>query len=113
MSELNATSNPPESTGSRRPVGLIVVVACFVVFLAVSLLTKQQDDGNTAKRIGIILAAGLTLTMYSFLFGDNVFFKMAENLYVGVALGYGMVLSWYQVFKPELYDPLFRAAVFV
>lgn len=55
---------------------------------------------------GIVLAAGLTLTMYSFLYKDNPAFKIGENLYVGVALGYTIIITWFNALKPDLYDPL-------
>ena len=32
--------------------------------------------------------AGITLSLYSFLYKDNPLFKFAENLYVGVAAAY-------------------------
>lgn len=56
---------------------------------------------------GIMIAAGLTLAMYSFLYKDNPAFKIAENLYVGVALGYTVIITWYNALKPDIYDPLF------
>ncbi|OHB39301.1 MAG: hypothetical protein A3C38_01975 [Planctomycetes bacterium RIFCSPHIGHO2_02_FULL_50_42] len=56
---------------------------------------------------GIVIAVGLTLAMYSFLYKDNPAFKIAENLYVGVALGYTVIITWYNALKPDIYDPLF------
>jgi hypothetical protein len=47
--------------------------------------------------------------MYSFLYRDNALFKLAENLYVGVALGYTVVLTWRQALRPEVYDRFFNA----
>lgn len=58
--------------------------------------------------LGVILGAGLTLAFYSFLYKDNPFFKAAEHLYVGVGLGYLIVLSWFQYLKGELYVPLLK-----
>lgn len=55
---------------------------------------------------GIMIAAGLTLAIYSFLYKDNPAFKVAENLYVGVALGYTVIITWFNALKPDLYDPL-------
>ena len=55
---------------------------------------------------GIILGAGLTLAIYSFLYKDNPAFKIAENLYVGVSLGYTIIITWFNFLKPDLYDPL-------
>ncbi|OQD45348.1 hypothetical protein BIY37_09075 [Candidatus Brocadia sapporoensis] len=55
---------------------------------------------------GVILGAGLTLAIYSFLYKDNPAFKIAENLYVGVSLGYTIIITWFNFLKPDLYDSL-------
>lgn len=58
--------------------------------------------------IGLWLAGFLTLCVFSFLFGDNPFYKFAEHLYVGVSAGYYMCLGAWQNIKPEIIDPLMR-----
>jgi hypothetical protein len=81
------------------------------LFLGVSLW-RQTLAGiahHPFDSIGIIVAAGLTLIMYSFLYRDNPLFKIAENLYVGVSLGYSTVMGWREALRPEVFDPLFRA----
>src|SRR3989338_3428479 len=55
---------------------------------------------------GIMVAAGLTLAVYSFLYKDNPAFKVVENLYVGVALAYMVSITWFNARKPDLYGPL-------
>ena len=60
--------------------------------------------------IGIWVAAFLTLSIYSVLYQDNPFYRFAEHLFVGVSVGYGIVLSIYQGFIPFAWDP-FVAAV--
>jgi len=58
--------------------------------------------------IGVLLATFLTLSLYSFLYKDNPFFKAAEHLYVGVTVGYELTVSWFNILKPNLYAPLFK-----
>lgn len=58
--------------------------------------------------IGVWLAAGLTLCVFSFLYKDNPFYKFAEHLYVGVSAGYWCCLEYHNVFRPNLWDPLMR-----
>jgi len=99
----------PEAEEPRLPIGMFVAIGCLLVFLVVSYLRQDTTDKELRERLGIIVAAGLTLTMYSFLYRDNVLFKIAENIYVGVGLGFGTVMTWYQAIKPEVYDPLFTA----
>ena len=92
--EHSSTSND----GLRKSIEMGVLVLLMVVFVAVSLW--RQTIGGIGKNpfdsIGIIVAAGLTLVMYSFLYRDNPLFKIAENLYVGITLGYGAVMTWRQ-----------------
>jgi len=96
---------PNESIGpTQRAIEMAVAIALLLVFLGVSVLVEAPQD---AKRLGVIVGAGLTLVMYSFLYRDNPLFKIAENLYVGVALGYGAILTWQQSLKPEIVQPLF------
>jgi hypothetical protein len=106
-------AEPAAATESerRRVIELIVLVACLALFLLVSLLVHGTElgYGDTRKHVGILIAAGLTLIMYSFLYRDNPLFKAAENFYVGISLGYGIITTWYLSLKTELYDPFFAA----
>jgi len=96
---------PDESISrTQRRVELAVLVLLLVGFLVVSLAVQAP---RSAKRLGVIVGAGLTLIMYSFLYRDNPLYKVAENLYVGVALGYGAILTWRLSLKPEIVSPLF------
>ena len=59
---------------------------------------------------GIWVAALLTLCIYSFLYRDNPFYRFAEHLFVGISVGYGIVLSIHQGFIPFAWKP-FEAAL--
>jgi hypothetical protein len=102
----------PEETTSRtrRTTEIVILVVGIVAFLVVSAAKKQPADAPDdwwVRRLGVIIAAGLTLIMYSFLYRDNPLFKVAENLFVGVALGYGAIITWRESLRPEIVDPLF------
>ena len=58
---------------------------------------------------GVWLAALLTLCILSFLYKDNPLYKLAEHLFVGISAGYYIVLNFWNVVIPNLYDPLMRA----
>jgi len=103
---------PEPTSPGRRTAEAIALVVCAVAFVAATALVKWPEGApakTSLEGVGIIIAAGLTLIMYSFLYRDNPLFKIAENLYVGVALGYGAVLTWYLSLKPEIVDPLVLA----
>lgn len=59
------------------------------------------------EMVGIWVAAILTLAIYSFLYDDNVVYRIVEYLFVGVANGYLLVVTFYQSVKPNLLDKIF------
>jgi len=54
--------------------------------------------------IGTWLAATLTLAIFSFLYKDNPFYKLAEHIYVGVSAGFWVIYVWSFDIKPMLID---------
>jgi hypothetical protein len=56
--------------------------------------------------IGIFIAAGLTLCIYSFLYKDNPFYKFAEHLFVGIAAGYTIAIAWHQIIVRLIWHPM-------
>jgi hypothetical protein len=57
-------------------------------------------DLNNLDLLGAILSFGLTLIVFSFIFGDNLLFRFAIHVFVGVAAGYAAVMTWYNVLLP-------------
>ena len=55
------------------------------------------------------IAALLTLCIFSFLYRDNPFYKFAEHLFVGVSAGYYIILNFWTVIVPNLWDPLSKS----
>ena len=72
-----------------------------------------MDHLTIAQSIGILIAAALTLMMYSFLYRDNFFYKFGEHLYVGISNGYFVNITWYQVLVPQFIVPFFRQQEYV
>ena len=58
---------------------------------------------------GIWVAAFLTLCIYSFLYRDNPFYRFAEHLFVGISVGYGIVIALHQGVIPLAWEPLSEA----
>ncbi len=56
--------------------------------------------------IGAWVATGLTLFIFSFLYKDNPLFKLAENLYVGVSVGYTIVKTYDTVIMHLIWKPI-------
>jgi len=64
---------------------------------------------SLSQDFGVWVAALLTLCVFSFLYKDNPLYKLAEHLFVGVSAGYYIVLNFWTVVVPNLFDPLYRA----
>ena len=59
--------------------------------------------------VGIWVATFFTLCIYSFLYRDNPFYRFAEHLFVGLSVGYGIVISIHQGLIPLGWDPFWGA----
>jgi hypothetical protein len=55
---------------------------------------------------GVTIAAFFTLSLYSFLYKDNIFYKLAEHIFAGISAGYYVGLIWHSVIKQQLWLPL-------
>jgi len=53
-----------------------------------------------------LVGAFFTLCIFSFLYKDNPFYQMAEQLLVGTSLGYGLVYTYERVLIPYVYQPI-------
>ena len=55
---------------------------------------------------GVWLSVFLTLSIFSYLYKDNPFYKAAEHLYIGVSAGYIAVMSYWTQIQPNLFGRL-------
>ena len=117
--EQQPSTNPPEA---RAPIsggmaaGLLLVALFLIVniYLYASGRLEQNAEGEAMSAmqvLGVMLAAGLTLAMYSFLYRDNPLFKLAEHLYLGVSVGYGITIAVHQYLAKQLYEPLIEPLI--
>jgi hypothetical protein len=63
------------------------------------------------RTIGLWIAAFFTLAIFSFLFGDNPFYKIAEAVLVGVSAAYWMVVGFWDVIVPNLVGKIWPTVV--
>ena len=59
------------------------------------------------RTFGIWVAALFTLFIFSFLYKDNPFYKIAEGVVVGVSAAYWMVVGFWTTLIPNLFGKLF------
>lgn len=60
--------------------------------------------------IGLLLGLFFTLSVLSYVFGDNGLFRVAIHIFIGVASGYAAVVAFYNIFWPQVLVPIFSGA---
>ena len=66
---------------------------------------------SVPRTIGLWCAAFFTLAIFSFLWGDNPFYKIAESVLVGVSAAYWMVVAFWDVIVPNLIGKIWPGVV--
>ena len=61
---------------------------------------------SPSRTVGVWVAALFTLFIFSFLYRDNVFYKFAESVVVGVSAAYWMVVAFWATIIPNLLGKL-------
>jgi hypothetical protein len=78
-----------------------------LVLVVLAALASAVASGHLSPRVlGIWVAALLTVSIFSFLYKDNRVYKLAEHLFIGVSAGYSVSLEYWNVFRPNLWNPL-------
>ena len=70
-------------------------------------------DGFNSEVFGTWVAALLTLSIFSFLYRDNPVYKLAEHIFIGVSAGYVVALEYWNVFIPNLWNPLISGGDYI
>lgn len=66
-------------------------------------------EAPVIETVGTVVGILLTLLVFSYLLGDNALYRLAEHIFVGVAVGYGVVIAFHNVLVPKLLAPLVAA----
>jgi len=95
---------------NRTAIAALVALILFLVVNDIQIFRHKLHVSQDSfwAGLGIMVGAGLTLAMYSFLYKDNPVFKFAEHLYIGVSVGYIIVITIYDTLMPNLFTPLFN-----
>lgn len=95
-------------TKSRMIVGLILVAALVGTFF-LTVVFKDRVPGENAflKTLGLFTGGWLTLCIFTFLYKDNPFYRLAEHVMVGLAMGYVTVFYTFQVLEQQWFNRLF------
>jgi len=63
-------------------------------------------NGDLLQFLEISVAGFLTLCIFSFLYKDNPFYRLAEHMYAGLSAGYYAGLIWQSVIMQQLWMPI-------
>jgi hypothetical protein len=58
------------------------------------------------EKLGLWIGAIMTFAIFSFLYKDNPFYKVAEQIFVGLSAGYWFVYTIFNIVMPNLIVPL-------
>ena len=77
-------------------------------FIAAQKANPAQTEITLSwpRTIGLWLAAFFTLAIFSFLYADNPFYKIAESLVVGVSAAYWGVIGFWDTLVPKMFGAL-------
>lgn len=67
-------------------------------------LTSWLSDSTAMGTLGLWLAVGATLGIYSILYKENPVYRLVEHMYIGAAAGYYSYIGWAQTLKPLWWD---------
>jgi hypothetical protein len=73
----------------------------------------MTDLGSTGEILGAFIGLVFTLMVFSYLLGDNVLFRFAIHVFIGVAAGFVMVMVFNNVIWPRLFLPLLTGDLLV
>lgn len=54
--------------------------------------------------LGVIISTLLTIMILSYILGDNPLFRLAEHIFVGVSIGYAVLVAVHNVFLPAIFQ---------
>ena len=72
---------------------------------------QNQYYFSLSRSIGVWVAAFFTLFIFSFLYKDNLFYKIAESVVIGVSAAYWMVVGFWTVIIPNLIGKIWPALI--
>jgi len=61
---------------------------------------------NLSEVVGLLLGLIFTLSIFSYILGDNMMFRLATHIFIGVAAGFACSVAWQSVIFPQLVRPL-------
>ena len=61
---------------------------------------------KNATSISIWCGAICTFAIYSILYSENKFYRLFEHIFIGLAAGYSIYITWSQILEPKWWNPM-------
>lgn len=73
-----------------------------------SLIAHYLSDPEHVTRLTVWTGAICTLAIYTFLYRENLIYRLFEHFYLGLAVGYGVFIVISQVLVPQWWVPMWN-----
>lgn len=113
MTNESPQAETGKKTYSADAIIAIIGIAVFIIINITLVSGGVFKDASgealgTAKTLGVMVGAGLTLMMFTFLYRDNPFFRLAEHIYLGLSVGYLITVVVHDWLPKQLGEPFFK-----
>lgn len=88
-----------------RIVGMFGLLAMIPALVFVYIYV-HRGGGQGAILTKALLGGIVTLAIYSVLYRENPLYRFAEHVFIGLGVGYSLMIAWTEVLSQKLYDPV-------
>lgn len=54
-----------------------------------------------------------TIAVFSLIFRENKLYRLFEHIFIGLAMGYSLAITWTQVLRPKWWDPMTHDGIWI
>ena len=115
---VDGTANPPAPTrnSGESPAWSYVLLGMLALFIIAGMVINHSVKGNGANsglftQWKILLGVIATLGIFSILYRENPVFRFLEHIFIGLATGYGVVITWTQIIWPRWVVPMMPSSL--
>ncbi len=115
MSSATPEPTPPQPERAESPGWPIILLGLLAVLVVIGALLPigkafQMNDPHFMTWVRV-LGVLVTLAIFSVLYKENPIFRFAEHIFIGLATGYGVVVTWFEVVVPRWLHPMLPASL--
>ncbi|MFH1654057.1 MAG: hypothetical protein ABIE74_08360 [Pseudomonadota bacterium] len=92
---------------SAKKIIMYAILLVFVGFVVYRVATGAMPLSLNKDVLGLWLSVFFTLSVFSFLYKDNPFYKLAEHIFVGVSAAYWMYMGFWSTIMTNCLPKIF------